>query len=175
MSDGNEPPAVRPEDAVQVAQRALAKVGDLEDDLAELQADHERVAEDLTAVELRLSEIDEDRNYASLTLDEKIGKVREHAFNKARNGRGKATIDYDDVMWGVFDGEPGPNHCYKLLRLAAGLTDAEDGNRPTGGEILGFRCRDPSDGNYHLAVDAERAKRGAAFYPGNKAAQEGGR
>ncbi|MFW5903711.1 MAG: hypothetical protein ACOCS7_03130, partial [Halolamina sp.] len=81
---------------------------------------------------------------------------------------GRATLDYDDVMWSVFDGEPGPNHCYKLLRLAAGLTDAGDNERPTGGEIPGFRCRDPDGENYHLAVDAADAQRGAAFYPGNK-------
>jgi len=171
VSDDQSGP--RTEDVLQVARRALAKTNDLEDDVAELQADREDLRDKLTAVQLRLSEIDEERDYSALTLDEKVGKVREHAFNRAVDGHGKAMLDYNAIQWEVFDGEPGPNHCYKLLRLAAGLTDADE-KRPTGGEIPGFRCRDPDGDNYHLAVDAERAKRGAAFYPGNKTAQEGG-
>ncbi|MDR9432148.1 MAG: hypothetical protein RI568_15815 [Natronomonas sp.] len=170
MSEG---PSV--EDVLQVAQRALAKVNELEDDLEELRARREEDAEELTALKLRMQEHDEETPYAQLTLDDKIGMVREHAFRKAAGGHGRATLDYDDVMWSVFDGEPGPNHCYKLLRLAAGLTDTDDdGNdRPVGGEIPGFQCRDPAGENYHLAVDAEEAKRGVAFYPGNKDSLEG--
>lgn len=158
---------ITPEDALQVAQRALAKVNALEGDLASLREDYEETAEELAAVSLRLSEQDDERDYRDYTLDEKIGMVREHAFRKAADGHGRSTVDYDDVMWEVFDGEPGPSHCYKLLRLAAGLTDA-DQTRPTGGTIDGFRCRDPADGNYHLAVDADRAKQSFGFYPENK-------
>lgn len=165
---------VRPEDALQVAQRALAKVNDLEDELAETDDRLDDLEEKLTAATLRLSEIDDERAYQERTLDEKIGMVREHAFERAANGHGRATLDYDDIMWEVFDGEPSPSHCYKLLRLAAGLTDS-DSDRPTGGDIPGFSCRDPDNGNYHLAVDASEAKRGAAFYSENKAVAEEGR
>lgn len=170
----DDQPDVRPEDALQVAQRALAKVNGLEDELAEKDDRLDDLEEQLTSMRLRLSEHDEDRAYHERTLDEKVGLVREHAFERAANGHGRATLDYDDVMWEVFDGEPSPSHCYKLLKLAAGLKSADE-DRPTGGEIPGFRCRDPDSGNYHLAVDAEDAKRGAAFYSENKASAEGGR
>jgi len=156
-------PDVRPEDAVRVAQRALAKVNDLEGRVDELE-------ETVTAAELRLSELDEDRSYEALSLDEKIGIVREHAFEKATDRGGRTTLDYDDIMWEIFDGNPGTKHCYKLIRRAAGLDDEK-----TGSEIPGFRARDPDGGVYHLAVDAEEAKRGAAFFPENKTGSEGGR
>jgi len=158
----HEQPDVRPEDALQVAQRALQKANELEGDVDALQ---DRIVE----LELRLSEIDDQRDYDSLTLDEKIGMVREHAYQKARDGHGKATLDYNDIMWSVFDGEPGTKHCYKLIRRAAGLRD----DRRTGSEVPGFRARDPDGDAYHLAVDAEQAKRGAAFFPENKTSSEG--
>jgi len=164
-------PDVRPEDAVQIAQRALAKVNELERDLEDLRDEHEDAVENLAALQLRVSEQDEDRDYESLTLDEKIGMVREHGFQKAADGHGKTTLTYHDIMWEVFDGQPGNNHCYKLIRLAAGLDDGCE----TGSEISGFTARDPDDGTYHLAVDAESAKQSRAFYSRNKAAAEGGR
>jgi len=164
---------VRPEDALQVAQRALAKVNELEDDYEQRVS---KLEEDLMEVQLRLSEIDEDRPYESLSLDEKIGMVREYAYTKARDGHGKTTLDYDDIMWGVFDGEPGNNLCYKLIRLAAGLTDTDDQeDRPTGTEFPGFKARDPDGGNYQLAVNADEAKKSAAFSSRNKTEAQGGR
>lgn len=147
-------PDVRPEDALQVAQRALAKANELEE-IEQRVADLE---EELTAVKLRVSEFDEDRPYDQLTRDDKIGKVREHAFKKAAQGHGKATLDYDDIKWEVFDGEPSPAHCYDLMKWAA--------------QARGFDHRDPANGNEHLAVDAEEAKRGAAFYSAKKDATE---
>lgn len=146
MSD----PDVQPEDALQVAQRALAKVGELEDDLDQLRSDHEETAEELTRVSLRLSEIDEERDYEALSRDEKVGQVREHLFKKATSGAGRATLDYSDVRWEVFDGEPGAAHCYDLMELAA--------------DHRGFEVREPDGGNRQLAVDAEAAKRGVAFF-----------
>jgi hypothetical protein len=166
MSDG---PDVRPEDALQVAQRALAKINEYEDRVDDLEGD-------VMELQLRLSEIDENRPYEALSLDEKIGMVREHAYKKARDGHGKAMLDYDDIMWEIFDGEPGNNLCYKLIRLAAGLTDNDDGgDRPTGSKFPGFKARDPDGGNYHLAVDAEEAKQSAAFSSRNKTTPAGGR
>lgn len=170
MSEG---PDVTPEDALQVAQRALAKVGDLEDELHALQADYEQTREDLTAVELRLSEHDDETAYRDLTLNDKVGMVREHAYRKAADGHGVTTLDYDDVMWEVFDGEPGTKHCYKLLRLAAG-TD-ETARRRLDRDMVGFAIRDPANGNFCLKVDAAKARRSAAFCSENKAATEGGR
>ncbi|PCR89294.1 hypothetical protein [Natrinema ejinorense] len=151
-------PDVRPEDALQVAQRALSKVNDLERDLGYLREEYDDLTDDVTALELRLSEIDDERPYDGLTLNEKIGKVREHAFRRASDGHGKAALDYNDIMWSVFDGEPGAKHCYKLMRKAA--------------EARGFEVG-KQDGSKKLLVDAAEAKRGAAFFPENKTASEG--
>ncbi|WP_049925353.1 hypothetical protein [Halopiger goleimassiliensis] len=154
----SEEPDVRPEDALQVAQRALQKCNGLEDDLDELRDEYDDLAEELTAVKLRLSEEDDDADYRDLSLDTKIGMVREHAYQKAANGHGKATLTYDDVMWEVFDGEPGNNQCYRLLRRAAGYDN--DGNRVQ--DVSGFDL-DESSRPMKLTVDAKAAKRGAAF------------
>ncbi|MFW5935354.1 MAG: hypothetical protein ACOCQL_05845 [Halolamina sp.] len=154
------------DDVLQVAQRALAKVSDLEGDLDELREQREDDVEELTALKLRMKEHDEETPYDQLTLDDKIGMVREHAFRKAADGHGRATLDYDDVMWSVFDGEPGTKHCYKLLRLAAGSDEEERESLHDG--VPGFVVRDPDDGNFHLAVDADLAKQGVAFFPENK-------
>lgn len=148
---------VTPEDALQVAQRALQKANEnsrLEDRIDELETE-------LTAVKLRLSEIDDERDYADLTLDEKVGMVREHAFRRATDGHGKHAMDYNAIIWEVFDGGPGSKHSYKLMRLAA--------------EAEGFDVVEPSDPSESkkLRVDAAAAKRGPAFFPENKAAGGG--
>jgi len=147
MSD--ERPDISATDAMEVAQRALSKVNDLERKLERLS----ELEEDLTAVKLRLSELDENRPYAEKTLNEKIGIVREHAFNRAREGHGTVSLDYSDIMWEVFDGKPGTKHCYKLIRKAA--------------EAPGFEDRDPANGQRHLFADAERIRDGAAYFPEN--------
>lgn len=149
---------VRPEDALQVAQRALSKVNELEGELNDLRSECDETAEELAAVKMRLSEIDDERPYSGLTLDEKVGMVREHAFRRASNGHGKAALDYNDIMWSVFDGEPGAKHCYKLMERAA---DAD-----------GFKYG-KQDGSKSLLVDADQAKRGVAFFPENKTPTEG--
>lgn len=151
----DDQPAVRPEDALQVAQRALAKVNELE-------AVEDRVddlEEELAAVSLRISEFDEDRDYDQLTRDDKVGKVREYGFRRAVDGHGRTQLDYNDIKWSVFHGEPSPSHCYTLMELAA--------------SARGFEHCDPSEGNEHLAVDADQAKRGAAFYSAKKDSAEG--
>ncbi|QLH78696.1 hypothetical protein HZS55_15980 [Halosimplex rubrum] len=170
MSDGVD---VTAEDAIQVAQRALAKVGEQETRIDELEADLDDAVEDLTALKLRVSEEDADREYDSLTLDEKIGRVREHGFERASDGHGRTRLTYDDIMWEVFDGEPGANHCYKLMRRAAGETEAEQEDMEDG--TPGFAVRDPDGSTRHLAVNADRAKRGAAFFPRNKTTSGEGR
>lgn len=155
MSD----PDVQPEDALQVAQRALSKIADLERTVEEQAGRIDEFEEDLTAVTLRLSAFDEDRAYDALTRDDKVGRVREHGFERSVDGGGTATLDYNDIQWGVFDGEPSADHCYTLMRLAA---DAD-----------GFAVRDPDGRSKHLAVDAAEAKRGAAFSSANNAGSEG--
>jgi hypothetical protein len=134
-------PDVTPEDALQIAQRALAKVNEQEREISDLR-------EELTAVQLRLSEQDDDRAYESYTVDEKVGIVREYAFEKALDRGGRVTLDYDDVIYEIFDGKPSADHAYKLMRLAA--------------EARGFEYR-KSRRPKELAVNAAEAKQTAAF------------
>lgn len=148
------------EDVLQVAQRSLQKANELERQTESLREDFDDAVDDLTAVKLRLSEQDEQRPYDQLGRDTKIGMVREHAFRRANEGRGTATLDYNDVMWSVFDGEPGSDHCYKLMRWAE--------------EARGFEVRDPPTESRHLFVDAAEARRGVAFSSENKAGTNGG-
>lgn len=159
-------------DALAVAQRALARINEFEDEIEQLREERNNFIEDLTAVKLRLSEIDEERPYSSLSTAEKVGMVREHGFRKATDRNDRAKLDYNAVMYEVFDGKPGTKHCYKLIRLAAGLEDSEE-SRPTGSNCAGFSARDPAGDNYHLAVDAEAAKRSEAFFPRTKNNTEG--
>jgi hypothetical protein len=137
-------------DALAIAQRALAKANRVD----ELEGEIEQLREDVTSLELRLSEHDDDRDYAELTRDDKVGMVREHAFQKASRGSGVAALDYDDIMWEVFGGEPSADHCYTLMKLAA--------------DVRGFEVKTPASGNRSLTVDAKEAKRGAVFSSANK-------
>lgn len=146
MSDESE---IQPEDVLKVAQRALAKANenaDLRETVAEIKTE-------LTAMNLRLSEFDEDRPYRDLSRDDKIGIVREEAFNRAVDGRGR-TLDYSDIRDGVFDGMPSPSYCYDLMDWAA--------------QARGFEHRNPPNGNEHLYVDPSEARRGFAFYSAKK-------
>lgn len=155
MSDG---PDVRPEDALQVAQRALAKANELERGASELESRLDDALEKLVGMELRLSAFDEDRAYDELTRDDKIGMVREAAFNRAVEGRGR-TLDYSDIRDIVFDGEPSPAHCYDLMKWAA--------------QARGFEHKTTASRNEHLYVDPDEAQRGYAFYSAKKDASEG--
>lgn len=149
----SDQPDVRPEDALQVAQRALAKANELERDLRDLEDEHDETAEELAALQLRYSEVEEDRDYDPADQEGNVGRVREHAFRKAADGHGRASLDYDDVMWGVFDGQPSADYCYKLMRLAA--------NAP------GFEFRENRRPKI-LAVNAQEARTGAAFSSAKK-------
>ena len=157
MGSDEDLPDVTPRDAIQIAQRSLAKANRVDD----LQERVDELEEQVTELELRQSGRDQDREYASLSLDEKIGMVREHAFKKATSTNGYAKVDYNGVRWEVFDSDPSTKHCYKLLRLAA------EG-------VEGFEYCDPDGESKHLRVDAEAAKRNVAFFQGNNAAAEAG-
>jgi len=140
------------EDALAIAQRALAKVNDLEQECNDLK---DRVIE----LELLVEEF-EGRPYQQLSTDVKVGMVREYAYKKAKNrSTGHAAIDYDDVMWGVFDGEPGVKHCYTLLQKAA--------------SVDGMEYNEGGEKNNHLAVDVDRVKRESGLFPENKTGSEG--
>ncbi|SEO69928.1 hypothetical protein SAMN05216388_101735 [Halorientalis persicus] len=158
MTDGVE---IEPEDALEVAQRALARVSELEERLDETEAENAELKERLTVLELRYDDLDGGRSYDDLDRNGRVGRVREHAFERATEGHGHATLDYNDVMWSVFDGEPSADYCYKLMRLAADAT--------------GFTFRDPDGKGKELRVNADAARQGVSFSSANKTAQEGGR
>jgi hypothetical protein len=139
---------VTPEDAIQVAQRALVKSNETEELVASLEEELADVKEDLTGAMLRLSEIDDERDYRDLTRNEKIGMVREYAFERASSGRGR-TFDVTDIREGLFDGAPSRDHCYDLMEWAA--------------EARGFEYNTPASRNYHLTVDPDEAKRGVLY------------
>lgn len=147
------------EDVLQMAQRANARVSELEETVAKLQDTNEDLADEVARLSLRLSEIDDNRAYDALTRDEKVGLVREHGFGRAVDGTGTARLDYNAIQWEVFDGEPSADHCYRLMRLA--------------GEARGFEHRDPAGRSQHLFVEAEQAKMGAAFSSANNGVSEG--
>lgn len=149
------------DDVLQVAQRALQKANENERTAEQLQEEFADALDDLVAVKLRLSEVDEQRPYDQMDRDAKIGMVREHAFRRASDGRGTAKLDYNDIMWSVFDGEPGSDHCYDLMRWAE--------------EARGFEVRDPPTESRHLFVDAAEARKAVAFSPEKKATTNGGR
>lgn len=151
MPDDGDQPDVRPEDALQVAQRALAKANALEDE-------NEQLRERIVELEARQSRSED---YGALDRDEKVGMVREELVKRARAGHGKAAMDYDDVMWGVFDGDPSADHCYTLMQLAA---NAE-----------GYDLREPDGSNREATVDLDAAKDALGFSHANKDSVEGGR
>lgn len=151
---------VRPEDALQVAQRAMARINDLEDDVDDLR-------ERLVELELRLSEVDENRSYAELTMDEKVGIVRERAYQMAAESHGRAALDYTDIRWTCFDGEPSESTAYRLLRRAAGYDN--DGNRRQ--DVPGFEL-DENSRPMTLKVNAEAAKQSVAFFDRKNFGQE---
>lgn len=149
MSD----PDVRPEDALQVAQRALAKANRLD----ELEERIRELEEDQAKMNLRLSAVDGDRPYDDLNRHEKIGMVREYCFERATSDRGR-TFYYDDIREGCFDGEPYPKTCYDLMKWAA--------------EAEGFEYQEPKNGQYRLVVHPDVTRQKWAFYSVNKARSE---
>ncbi|WP_265111111.1 hypothetical protein [Halosolutus halophilus] len=156
MSDGSN---VRPEDALQVAQRAMARCSELEDIVDELREDNLDLQDRVTSLELRYEDIEENRSYDDLDRDGRVGAVREHAFRGATESHGKAALDYNDIMWSVFDGEPSADYCYKLMRLAA--------------KEPGFEYQNPTGKGKQLIVDAREARTGASFSSAKKTDLEG--
>lgn len=149
-------PDIEPEDALQVAQRALSKVNELERELETLREEYDETVEEQVALALRLSEHDEDRAYDDLQRDDRIGIVRQHAYERATGQGGRAALDYKDVKYGAFDGEPSPSYCYDLMRWACGFD--VDAHHDLDAGVHGFAIRDPDGGNRELVVDADRAK-----------------
>jgi len=58
-------------------------------------------------------------DYETYTREDKVSLLKSHLLERAYARDGKASADYDDVIWGVFDGEPSRDHAYTLMELAA--------------------------------------------------------
>jgi len=95
--------------------------------IRDLEAENERLRDRVAELEATQPDTDgypDDR-------DTRIGMVRSHLIERARNQHGKAAIDYKDVKYGVFQGEPSPGHCYDLMERAADM-DGFAYDRPSG-------------------------------------------
>jgi len=138
-----------PRDALNIAQQAMRRLNELEETV---ETQQERI-EALEAAQPDRSD------YQQLDRETKVGMVKEHLIKKAKDQHGKAAIDYDAVMWEVFDGEPSADHCYTLMQKAA----SEDG----------FNLRDPAKGNRQITVDLESTNTERRFSHANKDATGG--
>jgi hypothetical protein len=60
------------------------------------------------------------RDYARLTKQQKVHRVRRTLVEEAARSDGTARLRYKDVKW-LFDGQPSTGHCYDLMEVAANL------------------------------------------------------
>jgi hypothetical protein len=84
----------------------------------------------------------DDWDYEELTHEETVSILRAYAFESPVDGTRRTALDHDDIVWGVFDGEPSREDCDTLMRLAA---DAPK-----------FKLRDLPDRGRCLVVDEHR-------------------
>jgi len=143
-------PQLTAQDAVQVAQQAMQRCNDLETTVAELEDYIEQLEDRIVELEAQTPDTSD---YAELDRDTKVGVVRKHLVERAQQTNGKAAIEYDDVQWGVFDGEPSADHCYTLMEIA--------------GQTEGFNYDESSTGKIRLTVDMGRTKTNTAFSHAN--------
>lgn len=102
---------------LQQHQQALERISELEAEVQEYADDRERLIFRIGKLEECLP--DERDEYDSYTREDKVSLVKSHLLERAYARDGKASADYDDVIWGVFDGEPSRDHAYTLMELAA--------------------------------------------------------
>lgn len=119
------------DDAYEVARLSKVQAQSNEDRIEELEARVKELEQD-AAVKLRYDE------YQSLQRPEKVRMVQKSILNRARARSGKHEYDYDDIIWGVFDGEPSADHAYRLMELAGQDDGFEYVDRPDTKKVL--RC-----------------------------------
>lgn len=102
---------------VQQNQRALSQINDLEDRVDELEQERERLIFRIGKLEETLP--GDDAEYDELDREERVAMVKSYIMERAYASNGRFAIDYDDVRWSVFDGEPSADYCYTLMELAA--------------------------------------------------------
>jgi cell division septum initiation protein DivIVA len=102
---------------LQQHQQALERIAELEATVQEYADDRERLVFRVGKLEECLP--DERDEYDTYTREDKVSLLKSHLLERAYARDGKASADYDDVIWGVFDGEPSRDHAYTLMELAA--------------------------------------------------------
>jgi len=147
---------ITPEDALQVAQRALSKVNEQEE---RIDAKDETIAELRDRVQALEASQPDQAEFDDLDRDTRVGAIREHIIKRAQEQGGRAALDYNGIMWEVFDGEPSKGYCYKLMKLAA--------------QGAGFDTNDPDEGNKRLVVNLDAVNDLAGVSRVNTPAREG--
>jgi DNA repair ATPase RecN len=102
---------------VQQHQQALERISELETKVQEYADDRERLIFRIGKLEECLP--DDRDEYESYTREDKVSLLKSHLLERAYATNGKASADYDDVIWSVFDGEPSRDHAYTLMERAA--------------------------------------------------------
>lgn len=85
----------------------------------------ERLEETVEEQQDRIAELEElvnpdpaDVEYAQLTKDQKVFKIRKHLIEDAAKTNGVSRMVYREIK-ALFDGHPSPGHCYDLMKQAA--------------------------------------------------------
>jgi len=139
-------------------QQALQQNADLRDRVDDLEDEIERLEFRVGQLETILP--DEQDPYAELTREQKVQRIQRYLLERAEATNGVAAVDYDDVQWSVFNGEPSADHCYTLMQLAAEQTP-------------GFTYRD-NERPKRLTVDLDATNAEADFSHANNFATGGG-
>jgi regulator of replication initiation timing len=118
-------------------------------EIDDLQAENEELRDRLTTLEAITAPERESHEYDQLTRSQKVTQLRRKLVTIAANRNGKAAMDYNDVQT-HFDGRPSPDHCYTLMKLAAGYD--EDTDRSS---FDGFRYDKHGGANERLLVNLD--------------------
>lgn len=133
MSESN--PAVNAQDAIAVAQRALARVNELEAAVDELRDEKDALEADVERLASLLGRRPENTPYGEQTRAERVLELQIALARKARKHGGKAAYHYTDVL-ALFDEQPSDGYAYKLMRCAAEF-DPDTGDSETDGFEFG--------------------------------------
>jgi cell division septum initiation protein DivIVA len=93
---------------------------DLRERIEALEAENERLRDQLAELSQVVDPDPADADYESLTRARKVHRVRRRLVEDAATSNAKAAMDYTAVKW-LFDGHPSDGHCYDLMQLAANL------------------------------------------------------
>jgi cell division septum initiation protein DivIVA len=132
---------------------------DLRDRVETLEAENERLREQLADLRTVVDPDPADQDYEALDRSRKVHRVRRRLVEDAASSNGKASMDYTAVKW-LFDGYPSDGHCYDLMQLAENLD--------------GFRYQERDGGSNRVLVNLDAVNDETLIHAANNAS-EGGR